>query len=111
MQEAETLPPPERAGAYKVKDLIGRGGMGAVYLGERDAGDFDHKVAIKIIRSGLLKEELIERFERERQILAQLNHSNIASLMDGGILSDGSPYFIMEYVAGEPLTEWAQRRS
>lgn len=111
MQETEEAAPPERAGAYKIKDLIGRGGMGAVYLGERDAGDFELRVAIKIIRSGLLKEELIERFERERQILARLNHANIARLLDGGILEDGSPYFVMEYVAGEPLTEWAQRKA
>ncbi len=101
---------PERAGAYKITSLIGRGGMGAVYTGKRDVGDFDHDVAIKVIRPGILSETLIERFETERQILAKLNHTGIARLFDGGTLPDGSPYIVMEHVDGTPVTEWIDQR-
>ncbi|MEL6369184.1 MAG: protein kinase [Pseudomonadota bacterium] len=100
-------PPPQRIGAYRIDGVIGRGGMGAVYKGVRDAGDFDHTAAIKVIRPGLLRDELVERFQRERQILADLNHPGIARLLDGGTLEDGAPYFVMEFVDGQPLTEWA----
>ncbi|MEQ9317002.1 MAG: protein kinase, partial [Henriciella sp.] len=102
--EDEALP--ERAGAYKIESLIGRGGMGAVYLASRDAGDFEHRVAVKVIRPGVLGQSLIARFENERRILAKLNHEGIARLFDGGQLSDGSPYIIMEYVDGVPVTQW-----
>lgn len=101
--------PPERVGAYRIIETIGQGGMGAVYKGERVSGNFDHTVAIKIIRPGVLSESLIERFERERQILAALNHPNIARLYDGGEMEDGSPYMIMEHVDGEPLLSWTER--
>lgn len=104
-------PMPERAGAYKLTELIGRGGMGAVYLGERDTGDFDLKVAVKVIRPGALSDALIARFERERQILASMNHANIASLLDGGKLDDGSPYFVMEYIEGQPISVWADTKN
>lgn len=100
-------PPPERAGPYLITGLIGRGGMGAVYKGERDNGDFKQIAAIKIIRPGVLNDSLIARFERERQILADLAHPNIARLLDGGALPDGSPYIVMEYVDGKPIAEWA----
>ncbi|MEM6848234.1 MAG: protein kinase, partial [Pseudomonadota bacterium] len=103
-------PLPDRIGAYRIDGLIGRGGMGAVYKGVRDAGDFDHTVAIKVIRPGLMRDTLVERFERERQILADLNHPNIAKLMDGGTLESGAPYFVMEYVDGMALTDWADAR-
>lgn len=105
------MPAPERAGSYKIGDLIGRGGMGAVYRGERDTGDFQQTAAIKVIRPGVLSESLIARFERERQILADLTHPNIARLLDGGALKDGSPYFVMEYVDGKPITDWADERN
>lgn len=100
---------PERVGAYRITEIIGQGGMGAVYKGARVTGNFDQTAAIKIIRPGVLSEALIERFERERQILATLNHPNIARLYDGGEMEDGSPYMIMEYVDGEPLLAWAER--
>ncbi len=108
----DATPPeaPERIGAYRITDLIGQGGMGAVYEGERDSGDFTHKVAIKIIRPGVLSDALIERFRRERQILADLGHANIARLLDGGELEDGSPYIIMEYIDGQPITVWANEQ-
>lgn len=102
-------PAPERVGAYRITGTIGQGGMGAVYKGARISGNFDQTVAIKIIRPGALSDMLVERFERERQILATLNHPNIARLYDGGEMEDGSPYMIMEYVDGEPLLAWAER--
>lgn len=102
----EEPPAPVRIGAYKITDCIGRGGMGAVYRGERAAGDFSHIVAIKVIKPGLLSETLVERFQRERQLLASLSHPGIAQLYDGGETEDGSPYFIMEYVDGLPLFAW-----
>lgn len=100
---------PEKVGAYRIVSLLGRGGMGAVYTATRDTGDFDHFVAIKIIRPGVLNDDLVERFQNERQILAQLNHPNIARLFDGGAMPDGSPYIVMEYVDGVPITEWVKK--
>lgn len=107
---AEIAPPvaPTRVGNYKILDLIGQGGMGAVYRGQRDTGDFDHVAAIKVIRPGLLSETLRERFQRERQTLANLNHPGIAKLFDGGTLEDGSPYFVMELVDGTSLGQWVE---
>ena len=108
-QDAIEIEPPERVGAYRIIETIGQGGMGAVYKGERASGNFDHTVAIKIIRPGVLSDSLVERFQRERQILAALNHPNIARLYDGGEMEDGSPYMIMEYVDGEPVLGWCER--
>lgn len=97
---------PSRIGAYKITAFIGQGGMGAVYKGERDQGDFEQCVAIKIIREGALSNKLIERFVQEQQTLAKLIHPNIARLYDGGKTQDGKPYLIMEYVDGAPLLHW-----
>lgn len=108
--ELEEDDPPERIGAYRLTERIGRGGMGSVYRGERAAGDFAHVVAIKIIKPGLLSEALVERFRRERQLLAGLSHPNIAQLHDGGETDAGSPYFVMEYVDGLPLLEWSREQ-
>ena len=105
--ESSMPPPPKRIGAYEIIGLIGQGGMGAVYEGKRVTDNFDHRVAIKIVRPGALSNILAERFERERQVLAALNHPNIARLFDGGQLEDGAPYIVMEYVDGQPITEWA----
>ncbi len=99
---------PEQIGAYRILRLLGKGGMGNVYLGERASDDFDHVVAVKVIKTGLLSDSLIERFRRERQILAQLNHQHIAHLHDGGEMPDGSPYIVMEYVDGIPLSQWLE---
>ena len=109
--DAAQPPTPERIGAYHITGLIGQGGMGAVYEGERDSGDFAHKVAIKVIRPGVLSDALIARFRRERQILADLSHAHIARLLDGGELDDGSPYIIMEYIDGRPITDWADQQA
>ena len=106
----EEEPPPARIGVYRIVERIGRGGMGSVYRGERDAGDFTHVVAIKIIKPGLLSETLVERFQRERQTLASLTHPNVTQLYDGGETPSGSPYIVMEYVDGLPLLQWVEQR-
>ncbi|UZK67834.1 serine/threonine-protein kinase [Sphingomonas sp. M1-B02] len=106
-QEAD----PERIGAYRIVERIGRGGMGSVYRGERETGDFAHVAAIKVIKPGLMSEALVERFQRERQTLAQLTHPNIAQLYDGGATDAGSPYIVMEYVDGLPLLQFAEERN
>src|SRR5436190_17266145 len=90
-------------GAYQLIREIGRGGLGAVYLAARADDEYRKEVAIKVIRRGLDTDDIIRRFRNERQILAQLDHPNIARLLDGGTSDDGQPYFVMEYVKGEPL--------
>jgi eukaryotic-like serine/threonine-protein kinase len=100
---------PERIGAYRITGLIGQGGMGAVYRGERMTGDFDHVAAIKLIRPGALSDALVERFQRERQTLASLSHPNIARLFDGGATHKGDPYIVMEYVDGVSLGTWIEK--
>lgn len=97
--------PPESIGAYRIIRLLGRGGMGAVWLGERASGDFDHHVAIKVVRGLGRSPKLAERLRYERRTLASLRHPNIAQLYDGGETPGGEPYFIMEYVPGAPLAE------
>ncbi|MDJ0917980.1 MAG: serine/threonine-protein kinase [Woeseiaceae bacterium] len=98
---------PERAaetlGPYRIERLIGEGGMGDVYLAKRADGAFSQRVAIKILGARRPHKDLVRRFEAERQILANLNHPNIASLIDGGETSDGLPYLVMEYVDGRPI--------
>jgi len=96
-------PAPERVGSYRIVRLIGRGGMGAVYLGERDAGDFEHRAAVKIVRGAALDAKRADRLRAERQVVAGLQHPNIAQLFDGGELEGGAPYFIMEHVDGASL--------
>src|SRR5207237_3543162 len=85
---------------------IGRGGMGVVYLATRKDEEFRHQVAIKLVKRGLDTEDILRRFRNERQILASLNHPNIAKLFDGGMTTDGLPYFVMEYVEGLPLLQY-----
>ncbi len=96
---------PERIGPFRITREIGRGGMGIVYEGERDEGGFEQRVAIKVIRRGMDTDEVLGRFLLERQVLARLDHPHIARLLDGGVTSDGRPYFVMEYIDGVPLTE------
>jgi eukaryotic-like serine/threonine-protein kinase len=84
---------------------LGRGGMGVVYLGERADGQFRKQVAIKLITSRRHDARMERRFRRERQIQAQLEHSGIARLLDGGATEEGHPYFNMEYIEGQGLLE------
>jgi serine/threonine protein kinase/Tfp pilus assembly protein PilF len=96
----------QRIGPYKIIDELGHGGMGVVYLAERDDDVFKNRVAIKLVRRGLDNEDIVGRFINERQILANLNHPNIARLLDGGTTQNGLPYLIMEFVEGLPITEY-----
>jgi tetratricopeptide (TPR) repeat protein len=98
-----------RIGPYRVAEVIGRGGMGAVYRGVRDDDEFQQEVAIKLIRRGMESDFVRSRFLYERQILAFLNHPYIARLLDGGATEDGWPYLIMEYVEGCRIDEYCQR--
>ena len=97
-----------RIGAYRIVRQIGEGGMGAVYLAER-AGEFQQRAAIKLLRAGMDSRGIVARFRRERQILAGLDHPNIARLLEGGTTEEGRPYFVMEYVEGEPIDAYAAR--
>lgn len=95
-------------GNYKIKHVLGEGGMGVVYLAER--ADLGSLVAIKLLRDAWLSPARRERFAIEQRTLAQLNHPSIARLYDAGILADGTPWFVMEYVDGLPLTEYCRQR-
>ena len=100
---APDAPVPDSIGGYRIERQIGRGGMGAVYLGRRITADFDHVAAIKVVQAGAASPGLIERLRVERRTLARLKHPNIAQMYDGGEMTDGAPFFVMEYVAGAPL--------
>ena len=105
---ASVLPNGRQVGAYRVVRELGRGGMGAVYLGERADAQFDMRVAIKLIKRGMDTDSVLQRFRHERQILAALEHPNIARLLDGGTTDEGLPYFVMEYVDGQPIDEYCR---
>ena len=98
-------------GKYKIVREIGRGGMGAVFLAERDDGEFSQQVAIKVLGQALPDSEIVRYFKREREILASLNHPFIARLLDGGVTPDGLPFFVMEYVEGVSVLEFATREN
>lgn len=108
-QRVEKLNQQRSLGAYRILREIGRGGMGTVYEAARADDAFQKIVAIKIIRRGLDTEDLIERFRSERQILAMLDHPNITRLLDAGSTDDGLPYFVMEYIEGEPIDVYCER--
>ncbi|HMJ07301.1 MAG TPA: protein kinase [Chthoniobacterales bacterium] len=105
-------PPPSDAGRmigqYKLIECIGSGGMGAVYLAERADQQFQMQVAIKLIKRGMDTDAVLRRFQHERQILASLEHPNIARLLDGGTTGDGVPYFVMEYIEGHRIDRYAE---
>jgi hypothetical protein len=111
-------PPPHRPpmdehriGPYRILKRLGGGGMGDVFLGMRDDGAFRKRVAVKLIRRELVSlAEVRERFAAERQVLASLEHPNVAHIMDAGNTADGSPYLVMEYIDGEPLDSYCDRR-
>jgi len=98
-----------RIGAWQLIREIGRGGMGVVWEARRADQQYDQRAAVKLLRASLLSEREIRRFREERQILASLNHPSIARLLDGGMMEDGSPYLVMEYVDGLPLDAWCDR--
>jgi serine/threonine protein kinase len=96
---------------YLILEKIGAGGMGAVYLAERLNSDFKQKVAVKVIKRGMDSEAILKRFTNERRILSSLKHPNIAQLIDGGITSEGLPFFVLEYVEGKPLNQFCKENN
>src|SRR5215467_1583218 len=96
---------------YRLIREIGHGGMGSVYLAERADGAYTKQVAVKLVRAGRDNAEIVARFQREREILASLDHPNIARLIDGGSTDDGVPYFVMEFVDGQPIHRWCEEHS
>src|SRR5580693_5264057 len=96
---------PSRIGPYRIESVLGSGGMGTVYLGVRDDDELPARVALKVLQAGS-DESLLERFRRERRILAGLIHPYIARLLDAGKLDDGRPYFVMEYVDGQTIDQY-----
>lgn len=107
--EDETSLIGRRIGRYEILEEIGRGGMGAVYLAVRSDDEYKKEVAIKLIKRGMDTDAILKRFRMERQILANLEHPNIARLLDGGTTEDGLPYFVMEYVKGKPITKYSDQ--
>jgi serine/threonine-protein kinase len=97
-----------RLGPYRLVRELGHGGMGAVFLAERDDRELDQRVAIKLLHRGLETAEIVARFRAERQILARLNHPLIARLFDGGTADDGRPYFVMELIEGRPIDAYCE---
>ncbi|GLS24528.1 serine/threonine-protein kinase [Marinibactrum halimedae] len=101
----------QKIGPYRISGTLGQGGMGVVFLGERDDGEFEQKVAIKVLNKDSQAQSVLARFQREKQVLATLNHPNIARFYDGGVTEKGFPYFIMEYVEGVRIDEYCQSHS
>ena len=106
----DALPAGERIGEFRIVRELGRGGMGTVYLAEEDGGEYRRQVALKVVRRDRNSELVFRRFRQERQILAGLDHPNIARLFSGGTTAEGLPYFVMEYVQGEPIDAYCEQR-
>jgi len=101
--------PHQQIGPYRIVEELGAGGMGHVYRGVRVDGEIDQQVAIKIIRASRATPSILQRFRHERQIMYEVRHANIGGLLDGGTTDDGLPYFIMDYVDGEPIDTYCDR--
>jgi non-specific serine/threonine protein kinase/serine/threonine-protein kinase len=99
-----------RIGAYRILAVIAHGGMGTVYRAVRDDDTFQKTVALKLVRAGAASEYVERRFRQERQILARLQHPNIATILDGGTTDEGHPYLVMEHVEGRPITAYCDER-
>jgi serine/threonine-protein kinase len=95
-----------RLGPYRIERQLGHGGMGAVYLARRADREFEQSVAVKVLKRGMDTDEIVRRFRGERQILASLEHPNVARLIDGGSTGDGRPYLVMEHVDGKPIDRY-----
>ena len=102
---------PEFGPSWRVQHLLGRGGMGEVWLAQRQQGDVVQTAAVKLLKRGMDSEALLQRFLQERRILAKLNHPAIASLLDAGVTPEGRPYLAMDYICGEPLTTFARAQA
>ena len=103
------LAPGDRVGPYRLKRELGAGGMADVWLAERADGAFTRDVALKLPMVSRLRRDLAQRFARERDILARLEHPHIARLYDAGVTDDGLPYLAMEYVDGQPITDYCDQ--
>lgn len=101
---------PARAGPYELLEELGRGGMGVVYLAQRADGQFEKRVAVKLLHADEHSEEILSRFELEQQVLAGLEHPGIARLIDGGLTDEGNPFLVMELVEGIPIDRWCEER-
>jgi eukaryotic-like serine/threonine-protein kinase len=108
--EAQSLVGTE-VGPYRITEIVGTGGMGEVFLATRFGEEFTQRVAIKLVRGGRAGRAVVERFRRERKILAGLDHPNIARLLDGGTTADGLPYLVMEYVEGVSINDYCESRA
>ena len=97
-------------GSYRLLERVGRGGMGEVYAGERIDGQFEQRVAVKLVRRGLDSPDIVRRFDAERRILGRLEHPFIAQIYDGGVAADGRPYLVMEFVEGLPIDGYCRQR-
>ena len=100
-----------RVGVYQLLEEIGCGGMGEVYRAVRVDGEFEKQVAVKLVRGGWAAEFIVERFRQERQVLARLDHPNIARLLDGGTTEDGIPYLVMELIEGTPIDQYCRQHN
>jgi serine/threonine protein kinase len=108
-QTEVAIPAGKRIGVYELISVVGRGGMGTIYLASRADDLYRQNVAIKLMHAGIAQAQSMRlRFGSERQILANLNHPNIARLLDGGITDDGLPYLVMEFVDGVPVDEYGR---
>src|SRR6266478_6808880 len=97
--------PDDRIGRYKLLQQIGEGGMGVVWMAEQ-LEPVRRRVALKVIKLGMDTKQVIGRFEAERQVLAMMDHPNIAKVFDAGATENGRPFFVMELVRGVPITRW-----
>lgn len=104
----ETIPHPEQIDRFRIMRVLGEGGMGTVYLTEQTE-PVQREVALKLIKPGMDSRSIVARFEAERQTLAMMEHPGIVKILDGGVTERGLPYFVMEYVKGEPITEYCDR--
>jgi eukaryotic-like serine/threonine-protein kinase len=107
--DLQDYPPGHRVGAWELQKCIGRGGMGSVWLAKRFDNEFKKQVAIKLVKRGMDTQEILRRFRLERQVLAGLQHPNIAALIDGGSTPDGLPYLVMEYVEGIRIDHYCEQ--
>ena len=107
--EPDALPEGAQIGAWRILRPLGSGGMGTVYLAEREGDGYVQHGALKRIKRGMDSDAVLARFRQERRILSRLGHPNIARLLDGGIAGDGRPFLVMEHVEGEPLSAWSAR--
>ncbi|MGM0376163.1 MAG: tetratricopeptide repeat protein [Bacteroidota bacterium] len=105
----KTYPAGYHIGVYEIVELVSGGGMSHVYRARRTDGEYEHQVAIKVLKESIHNEPLKEQFHREKQILANLNHPHIASIYDSGLTEEGRPYFIMEFIEGLPVTDYCDK--